>query len=171
MRYFNIIVALAVLVLAAPSTTHEFERFPCNSFDLSFIITARNDKHGGDFLLRLRNTIDNLSRFAWSDHRIRTEVLVVSYNDPDGVAPLHEALGFQDGHWHDENALVRFVIVPPAYHSTTENPLNLSMHQYRAKNIGIRRSLYNPCSLAFGRFGPAKEGKKQQDGYTEQRVA
>lgn len=116
------------------------DHFNCSAVDISFIIAARNDGYGGDFLQRLRNTIDNLSRFAWRDHDVVAEVLIVSYNDgADGSTPLHRALRFQDGHWHDDNALVRFIIVPPSYHSTTENPLGISMHQYRAKNIGMRR--------------------------------
>ena len=140
-RYFC--VALAVLSLALRSTANVFQELECKAFDLSFVITARNDRHGGDFLQRLRNTVDNLSRFAWRDHGIRTEILVISYNDPDGTDPLHVALGFQNGHWHDDNALIRFIFVPSLYHAMTENPLNLSMHQYRAKNIGMRRSGYD----------------------------
>ena len=103
-------------------------------------LSARNDNHGGNFERRLKNTIDNISRFPWQDFRARAEILIVSYNELEEVTPVHASLGFGEDHWHDLGAAIHFVIVPAAFHNATENPLGLTMQQYRAKNIGLRRA-------------------------------
>ncbi len=135
----NWVYTSIILLMVTSQDSPNSKRIECNNTDLSFILTARNDGHAGNFLQRLRNTLDNLSRFPWSDYKKRVEIIVVSYNDPHDVPTLYSSLAFESNHWLDENAVIRFILVPSTYHETTENPLKIKMHQYRAKNIGMRR--------------------------------
>lgn len=43
-------------------------------------------------------------------------------------------------YWHDMNVVIRFLIVPPERHAEAQNPLNLGLLQYVAKNVGMRRA-------------------------------
>jgi len=78
--------------------------------DLSIVLSARNDGHGdaaagvtagatGSFLSRLKNALDLLSKYSWSDAGVTVEIILVSWADaPEGgkgaALSLMEALGY-----------------------------------------------------------------------------
>ena len=78
--------------------------------DLSIVLSARNDGHGdaaagvtagvtGSFLSRVKNALDLLSKYSWSDAGVTVEIILVSWADaPEGgkgaALSLMEALGY-----------------------------------------------------------------------------
>eukprot|EP00961_Rhodomonas_salina_P100792 1356310-Rhodomonas_salina.1 len=66
--------------------------------DVSIIIPARNDAHGGDFMNRSaspfylpsRSLCDG--RFSWEESEVTAEILVVVWQDPEDAIPVHEAV-------------------------------------------------------------------------------
>ncbi|MGE5295068.1 MAG: glycosyltransferase, partial [Solirubrobacterales bacterium] len=102
---------------------------------LSFVVTTRNDNHGGDQLQRFQSFLDHLGRMC-GKHRLAAELIVVEWNpDPDRPC-LADAM-----RWPDPTALdVRIITVPASIHAGYRNADKFPLFQMIAKNVGVRRA-------------------------------
>ncbi len=103
---------------------------------LSFVVTSRNDNHGGDLLRRMQLFVTGLlaqcKRF-----NLPSELIIVEWNPPSDRPPLVEALK-----WPAEAGPceVRIITVPPEIHCRFKYSDKLPLFQMIAKNVGIRRA-------------------------------
>jgi hypothetical protein len=102
----------------------------------SFVVTSRNDDHGGDVLRRTQSFINRLSEQC-ERHQVPSELVLVEWNPPASRADLEDVLGWPSGsRWFS----VRIVKVPQSLHSSLRCANRLSLFQMIAKNVGIRRA-------------------------------
>lgn len=102
---------------------------------ISFIISARNDDYGGNFLFRLNSFIRNLAYLA-GKHRLDAELIVVEYNPFAEEKTLSEILII-----HQNPSLpIRVITVPPEFHEKIKQDSKTPFLEYVAKNVGIRRA-------------------------------
>jgi len=108
-------------------------------YDLSIIITTRNDDHGDQPLTRLQAMIDNL---VWHSKRLgaRWELIIVEWNPPPERWTLSQVLSLPS----DADPLrVRIIQVPAMLHQRWEHHEKLPLFQMIAKNVGGRRASGN----------------------------
>jgi hypothetical protein len=103
---------------------------------LSFVIAARNDNYGGDFLGRLQIFVNALLAM-WEKHGLDAELVIVEWNPPPGRPRLKKAI-----RWPKSPMLARVSIVdvPNGVHRGLANSDRLPMFEYIAKNAGVRRA-------------------------------
>ena len=102
---------------------------------VSFVVTSRNDDHGGHMLRRFRIFAEGLLSLA-NRHRLSGELIIVEWNPPPGPQ-LHEVLKLQV---RSDIFAVRFIEVPPEAHGQIRNSDVIPLFQMIAKNVGIRRA-------------------------------
>ena len=105
---------------------------PCN---VSFVVTSRNDDHGGNMLRRFQLFAEALLEQA-NRHGLCGELIVVEWNPPPGPR-LHEVLTLSV---HSDHFPIRFIEVPHEAHRRLRNSDVIPLFQMIAKNIGIRRA-------------------------------
>ena len=103
---------------------------------LSFVIAARNDQHGGEFMDRLLLCLRTIYLLSES-HRVPIEILIVEWNPPPGQARLAEQLQPPPVHLPIQ---LRVIEVPTRIHHLYNSHRLLGMYQMIAKNVGIRRA-------------------------------
>jgi glycosyltransferase involved in cell wall biosynthesis len=103
---------------------------------VSIIVTARNDDHGGGFLRRMQ-VFTNALIAQCDRHKLIAELIVVEWNPIPERQPLYEVLSWPE---KSEYCSVRFIEVPPEIHNAYKYSENLGLYQMIAKNVGIRRS-------------------------------
>jgi hypothetical protein len=103
---------------------------------LSFVVTARNDNHGGDMLRRMQIFVNGLIEQS-RRHRVEIELMIVEWNPPGDRPKLVDALT-----WNLVNSpcTVRIIEVPPELHQRLNHAEALPLFQMIAKNVGIRRA-------------------------------
>jgi hypothetical protein len=101
---------------------------------VSFVVSARNDNYGGDFLRRIQLFVSTLAKLC-ERHRLAAELLVVEWNPPADRPPLREAV-----EWPGNGLTIRIVTVPPSFHRGIANSDKMPMFEYFGKNVGIRRA-------------------------------
>lgn len=103
---------------------------------ISFVVTSRNDNHGGDLRKRMmifcKGLIHQCNKF-----KLPCELIVVDWNSPNQNELLDSVLPKVS---ENDYLSVRFVIVPPEIHSTFRFSEELGLYQMIAKNVGIRRA-------------------------------
>src|SRR5262245_53137867 len=105
---------------------------PCR---VSFVVTSRNDNHGGHMLDRFAIFADGLLEQA-NRHGLVGELIVVEWNPLAGPR-LHEALKLR----HKSDTFpIRFIEAPPQAHQLIRNSDTIPLFQMIAKNVGIRRA-------------------------------
>jgi len=103
---------------------------------ISFVVTARNDDHGGNLLHRMgifvRALLDQAKR-----HNLAAELILVEWNPPQNRPRLREILP-----WPKEKGpcSVRVIEVSPDIHARFQHSDRLPLFQMIAKNVGIRRA-------------------------------
>jgi hypothetical protein len=103
---------------------------------LSIVVTGRNDNYGGDFADRFVRTL------AFNTRKLREaalayEVILVEWNPLPGKPLLSDVIVERVP---DAAHVLRTIVVDGEYHDAlTLNP-RLSMLEYIAKNVGIRRA-------------------------------
>jgi hypothetical protein len=102
---------------------------------VSFVVTSRNDDHGGHMLGRFGIFADGLLEQA-TRHGLTGELIVVEWNPLPGPR-LHEALKLRNT---SDTFPVRFIEVPPEAHRPLRNSDTIPLFQMLAKNVGIRRA-------------------------------
>lgn len=103
---------------------------------ISFVVPARNDNYGGNFLQRMQVFL-NCLLFLRQQHELSGEVIIVEWNPPKGKPRLAEALGWPPT---ISPGSVRIIEVPRALHCRLPNSDRIPMFEYIAKNVGIRRA-------------------------------
>lgn len=119
-------------VAAAPE--HESGEAPY----LSVTTCTRNDGHGGDGLRRAELSLGWTIR-RLEAHAIPSEVIVVDWNPPAGMAPVREVLALPSDRRH---VTIRHVEVPPAVHAAlVEGTVRADSGMMAAigLNVGLRR--------------------------------
>jgi len=90
---------------------------------LSIVTSGRNDGHAGDFIERMNRSFETLPPGA--------EIIMVEWNPPEDRPPLASEIKYHG---------VRVITVPQDLHSQMHGHDWLPFFEYRAKNVGIRRS-------------------------------
>lgn len=103
---------------------------------ISFVIAARNDNYGGNFLHRITIFFTSLLFFIKKYH-LDGEIIVVEWNPPSDKAQLAKKLHALFTH---STIPVRFINVPNSIHKTLPNADKMPIFEYIAKNVGIRRA-------------------------------
>jgi hypothetical protein len=103
-------------------------------FDFSFIITSRNDNHGGN--MKEKNQFF-INRWAYSVKKldINCELIIVDWNSPK--KKLKSSLIIPK---LNKNQSIKFIEVPNKIHKKFKNSKNLNIFQMIAKNVGARRA-------------------------------
>jgi hypothetical protein len=91
------------------------------------VMVGRNDDYMSDFALRLRSTI------AWNVKYLIKEVIFVEWNPPADRELLSIGLA-------KEFDCLRAYVVPNKIHDEMCRNQNISLLEYHAKNVGIRRA-------------------------------
>lgn len=104
--------------------------------NMSFVVAARNDNYGGDFLHRMQIFL-NVLLTLWDRHGLNAELVIVEWNPPEDSPRLLDALSWPK----EKNAdTIRFIEVPREMHLSIPNSERMPMFEYIAKNVGIRRA-------------------------------
>jgi hypothetical protein len=103
---------------------------------LSLVVTARNDDHGGNPLVRMQAFVGGWIAQA-RRHGIPSELILVEWNPPPDRPRLHQAL-----QWPADfgPCQVRVIEVPAELHRRYAHAEALALYQMIAKNVGIRRA-------------------------------
>jgi hypothetical protein len=104
---------------------------------ISFIVTARNDNYGGDFLHRMQVFLNTLLVLG-EKHRLSMELVIVEWNPPADTPPLMDALSWPDSRQH---CPIRIITVSGEIHRQLPRSEQLPLFEYIGKNVGIRRAL------------------------------
>ena len=102
---------------------------------LSFVVTTRNDNHGGDMLRRFQIFAETLLEQA-NRYSLAGELVVVEWNPPAGPR-LHEVLKLRV---KSDCFSIRFIEVPAEAHEAIRNADVIPLFQMIGKNVGIRRA-------------------------------
>lgn len=103
---------------------------------LSFVVAARNDNYGGNFLHRFQNCVNSLSALC-EEHNLDAELVIVEWNPPEKQSRLRDALT-----WSEclKSIAVRVIEVSGEMHHRFPSADRMPMFEYIAKNVGIRRA-------------------------------
>lgn len=103
---------------------------------ISFVVTSRNDNHGGDLRKRMmifyKGLIHQCNKF-----KLPCELIMVDWNSPDQNELLDRVLPPVK---ESDYLSVRYIIVPPEIHNKYRFSEELGLYQMIAKNVGIRRA-------------------------------
>lgn len=102
---------------------------------ISFVVTARNDNYGVNFLGRLENFTKVLA-YLWSKYNLDAELIIVEWNPPSLNPRLIDSLNLPV----EARGRVRFIEVSENIHRTLPNAEKMPIFEYLAKNTGIRRA-------------------------------
>ena len=100
---------------------------------ISFVVVARNDNYGGNFLHRMQVSMNSLLTLCvWEG--LNAEFIIVEWNPPPDEPRLAEALSLP------KTLGVRFIEIPNEIHRGLPNSEKIPIFEYIAKNVGIRRA-------------------------------
>jgi len=103
---------------------------------ISFVVAARNDNYGGNFLYRIQIFTNGLLEL-WKKYSLNAELIIVEWNPPLDAKKLSEVIV-----WPKclKPGQVRFIEVPNEIHRKFLNSDKIPLFEYIAKNVGIRRA-------------------------------
>ena len=104
---------------------------------MSFVVTARNDNYGGDFLERMQAFVNVLLALC-ERHSLEMELVIVEWNPPPDNPRLATALKWPDSSRHCQ---VRIIEVPEELHKQLPHSEKKTLFEYIGKNVGVRRAL------------------------------
>jgi hypothetical protein len=102
----------------------------------SFVVTSRNDSHGGNIMKRMRLFMNGLIHQA-NAFDLPLELVFVEWNPVPGAPRLHEVLPKPDP---TDRLRLRYITVPPEIHHRYRRAREIPLFQMIAKNVGIRRA-------------------------------
>lgn len=108
---------------------------------ISFVVVARNDDHGGNFLKRMHIFISALCEQSIK-HNLKSELIIVDWNPPNDSPKLAQVVNS----WLSQKTLqntpckIRVIEVPPEIHQRFQHSDKLMLFQMIGKNVGIRRA-------------------------------
>ncbi len=103
---------------------------------ISFVIAARNDDYGVNYLHRMQVFANTLLELA-EKYLLDAELIVVEWNPPVDKKPLARALSWPS---RLKSVKVRFITVPPEIHRQLPKSDKMPMFEFLAKNTGVRRA-------------------------------
>ncbi len=103
---------------------------------MSFVVTSRNDNHGGSLLRRMQIFVTALLEQC-DRHGLSAELIIVEWNPPGDRPDLRDALKWPE---RPGNCQVRIIRVPELIHRRLEHSDVLPLFQMIAKNVGLRRA-------------------------------
>lgn len=103
---------------------------------ISFVVCARNDNYGGNFLRRMQVFINSLAE-AVDKNRIESELIIVEWNPPEKEKRLKDVLVRPE----TDFLVIRIIEVPRKVHKRFRNSDKMPIFEYIAKNVGVRRAL------------------------------
>lgn len=103
---------------------------------ISFVVAARNDNYGGDFLQRMQLFTNTLSTLCIR-HKLDTELVVVEWNPPQDRERLQTAIKWKP---HKDYYKVRITEVPNEIHRQFPHSDRVPLYEFIGKNVGIRRA-------------------------------
>lgn len=105
---------------------------------ISFVVVARNDNYGGDFLYRINIFVKVLLTLC-EKYELPSELIIVEWNPPDDRPKLKDAISWPD--IQRKHCQVRIIEVPNEVHNKLPNPAKMPLFEYMGKNVGIRRAM------------------------------
>ena len=103
---------------------------------ISFVITARNDDYGGNFLHRMQIFVNTLLELS-ERYSLKSELIVVEWNPPADKKSLYQSLSWPS---QLKSIKVRFITVPSEVHNQLPKSDKMPMFEFLAKNVGIQRA-------------------------------
>lgn len=103
---------------------------------ISFVVTSRNDNHGGDLRKRMMIFYNGLIHQC-NRYKLPCELIMVDWNSPDQNELLDKVLPPVSA---SDYLSVRYIVVPPEVHNSLRFSEELGLYQMIAKNVGIRRA-------------------------------
>lgn len=104
---------------------------------ISFVVVARNDNYGGDFLNRINVFVKVLLTLC-EKYELPSELIIVEWNPPEDRPRLKDAISWPDikRKW----CQIRIIEVPNEVHRNLSNPASMPLFEYIGKNVGVRRA-------------------------------
>jgi hypothetical protein len=103
---------------------------------ISFVVTARNDNYGGDFLKRIQIFIDVLLSLC-EKNALDMELVIVEWNPPLENPSLADTIKWPGEQKHTH---VRIVRVSEELHKKYPGSERLPLLEFVGKNVGVRRA-------------------------------
>jgi len=103
---------------------------------LSFVVAARNDNYGGDFLGRLQVFVNALLAM-WEKCSLDAELVIVEWNPPADRHRLRKAIRWPNSRMLDRVSIVE---VSNEVHRRFANSDRMPIFEYVAKNVGLRHA-------------------------------
>ncbi len=103
---------------------------------ISFVIAARNDDYGMNFLHRMQVFANVLLELA-EKYLLDAELIVVEWNPPVNKKTLTRALSWPS---RLKSIKIRFITVSPEVHNQLPKSDKMPMFEFLAKNVGVRRA-------------------------------
>lgn len=107
-----------------------------NKPKISFVVTTRNDNHGGDLLKRTTCFIEGIYHQA-KKFNLKIELIIVEWNPPNNKPFLKDVLPKPNNH---SLVILRYIIVPERIHEKYKLSHSIPLYQMIAKNVGIVRA-------------------------------
>jgi hypothetical protein len=103
---------------------------------VSFVVAARNDGYGGNFLHRMQVFVNALLAL-WDKEGLNGELVIVEWNPPGDRPRLQDSLVWPE---RMQPGTVQIIEVPGEIHHRLPNADRIHLFEYTAKNVGIRRA-------------------------------
>jgi len=104
---------------------------------ITFVVVARNDNYGGDFLCRINTFTKNIINLC-EKHCLPSELVVVEWNPPQDRPPIKNDISWPD--IERKYCTIRIIEVPNEVHKRIPNPEKMHLFEYIGKNVGVRRA-------------------------------
>ena len=103
---------------------------------ISFVVAARNDNYGGDFLHRMQVFVNVLLTLC-ERHCLNMELVIVEWNPPKDNPRLTDALMWLDS---SRYCKIRAIEVPEEIHRQLPFSDHIPLFEFIGKNVGVRRA-------------------------------
>ena len=103
---------------------------------ISFVVVARNDNYGGDFLSRMQAFVNVVLTLS-ERYGLSMELVIVEWNPPKDNPRLADALTWLESPRHCQ---VRFIEVPLEMHRQFPHSERTPLFEFIGKNVGVRRA-------------------------------
>lgn len=101
---------------------------------ISFVVTARNDNYGGDFLQRMQVFVNVLLTLC-ERYCLNMELIIVEWNPPKDNPRLADALTWLDS---PQYCKIRIIEVPEEIHRQVPHSNRMPLFEFIGKNVGVR---------------------------------
>ena len=103
---------------------------------ISFVVVARNDNYGGNFLNRMQVFINTLSSLC-EKYLLNSELIIVEWNPPENKDVFLNSLIWPK---NIKKLKIRIITVSSDLHKKIAGTSKMTMFEFLAKNVGVRRA-------------------------------